>query len=157
MLSGVGAPLHFTDLAGGVPDSVRMQVLAMVLRGELSAAGEYYLLATGASRIPGWLTALQQAFNVANRVPNACQSTASAIAEGFRQLGQRPQLIRIYSTGGDMLSWRGKQLVSDNNFHMAVLNDGRVFDAFTGAVGMSWAEYQAAMAYLGSLKYTVLP
>lgn len=72
-------------------------------------------------------------------------------------MGQNPQIIRISSTGGDMLSWKGRQLVSDNNFHVAVLSDGRIFDAFTGSVGMTWTEYQAAMAYLGALQYTVNP
>jgi hypothetical protein len=150
-------PFHFTDLSGGIPDSVRTNMLAMTLRGEVAAAGDYYLLATGATQLPKWFTSLQQAFDAASRAPNACQTTARAIAEGFRRLGQAPQLIRVSSTGGDMLSWRGRQLVSDNNFHVAVLSDGRIFDAFTGSVGMSWAEYQAAMAYLGTLQYTVIP
>lgn len=132
-------------------------MLALILRGEVAAAGDYYLLATGASQLPKWFTAFQQAFDVAGRAPNACRATANAIAEGLRRLGQSPQLIRISSTGGDMLSWRGNQLVSDNNFHVAVLNQGRIVDAFTGVRGMTWAEYQAAMAYLGTLQYTVIP
>lgn len=132
-------------------------MLALILRGEVAAAGDYYLLTTGASQLPKWFIALQRAFDVANRAPNACQATANAIADGFRRLGQSPQIIRISSTGGEMLSWRGRELVSDNNFHVAVLNDGRIFDAFTGAVGMTWAEYQAAMAYLGTLQYMVTP
>ena len=153
----LGHPIRFTDLAGGVPDSVQTHTLVLILRGEVAAAGDYYLLATGASQLPKWFTALQKAFDTASRAPNACQSTANAIAEGFRQLGQSPQLIRIASTGGDMLSWRGRQLVSDNNFHVAVRHDGRIFDAFTGSVGMTWAEYQAAMTYLGTLQSTVIP
>ncbi|MFY0563665.1 hypothetical protein ACN28E_07450 [Archangium lansingense] len=103
-VQALGHPIRFTDLSGGVPDSVRMHTLALMLRGEVAAAGEYYLLATGASQLPGWFTALQKAFDTASRAPNACQSAAKAIAEGFRQLGQSPQLIRISSTGGDMLS-----------------------------------------------------
>jgi len=154
---GLGHPIRFTDLSGGIPDSVRAHTLALILRGEVAAAGDYYLLATGASQLPGWFTALQRAFDAASRAPNACQTTANAIAEGFRRLGQSPQLIRISSTGGDMLSWRGRQLVSDNNFHVAVDNDGRVFDAFTGSMGMTWAEYQAAMTYLGTLQSKVIP
>jgi hypothetical protein len=150
-------PFHVTDLTGAMPDSVRLKMFAMLLRGELAAAGEYYLLATGASQLPTWFTALRHAFDVASRAPNACQGAARAIAEGFRRLGQSPQLIRISSTGGDMLSWKGRELVSDNNFHVAVLNEGRIFDAFTGAAGMTWAEYQVAMAYLGTLQYTVRP
>jgi hypothetical protein len=153
----LGHPIRFTDLSGGIPDSVRTHTLVLMLRGEVAAAGDYYLLATGASQLPRWFTALQKAFDTASRAPNACQTTANAIAEGFRQLGQSPHLIRISSTAGDMLSWRGRQLVSDNNFHVAVRNDGRIFDAFTGSVGMTWAEYQAAMTYLGTLQYTVIP
>ncbi len=152
----LGHPIRFTDLSGGIPDSVRTHTLVLMLRGEVAAAGDYYLLATGASQLPKWFTALQQAFDAAGRTPNACQATASAIAEGLRRLGQSPQIIRVSSTGGDMLSWKGRQLVSDNNFHVAVLSDGRIFDAFTGAIGMTWAEYQAAMAYLGTLQYTVM-
>ncbi|HEX5747198.1 MAG TPA: hypothetical protein VFZ09_13225 [Archangium sp.] len=98
----LGHPIRFTDLAGGVPDSVRTHTLVLILRGEVAAAGDYYLLATGASQLPRWFTALQKAFDTASRAPNACQSTANAIAEGFRQLGQSPQLIRISSTAGDM-------------------------------------------------------
>lgn len=150
-------PIQFTDLSGGIPDSVRAHTLALILRGEVAAAGDYYLLATGASQLPMWFTALQKAFDAASRAPNACQATANAIAEGFKRLGQSPQLVRISSTGGDMLSWRGRQLVSDNNFHAAVLNEGRIFDAFTGSMGMTWAEYQAAMTYLGTLQYKVIP
>jgi hypothetical protein len=48
-------------------------------------------------------------------------------------------------------------MVSDNNFHVAVMNGGRVYDAYTGAAGMAWAEYQVAMHALGTLQYTVLP
>ncbi len=153
----LNSPLRFTDVAGGLPDSARMRMLELMLRGDLTAVGDHYLLVTGASQLPRWFTALQQAFDVASRAPNACQGTANAIADGFRRLGQSPQLIRISSTGGDMLSWRGRELVSDNNFHVAVLNGTRIFDAFTGATGMTWAEYQEAMAYLGTLQYTVLP
>ncbi|WNG43707.1 hypothetical protein F0U60_06050 [Archangium minus] len=155
--SVLNCPIHFTDLSGAIPDSVRMNMLARILRGEVAAAGDYYLLATGTSQLPKWFTAFQQAFEAGGRAPNACRSTANAIAEGLRRLGQSPQIIRISSSGGDMLSWKGRQLVSDNNFHAAVLSDGRIFDAFTGAVGMTWPEYQAAMAYLGSLQYTVIP
>jgi hypothetical protein len=120
----LGHPIRFTDLSGGVPDSVRAHTLVLILRGEVAAAGDYYLLATGASQLPKWFSALQQAFNAASRTPNACQATANAIAEGFRRLGQSPQLIRISSTGGDMLSWRGRQLVSDNNFPMLLPDRG---------------------------------
>lgn len=41
--------------------------------------------------------------------------------------------------------------------HVAVVNGGRIFDAYTGAPGMTWAEYQVAMQSMGTLKYAVLP
>ncbi len=48
-------------------------------------------------------------------------------------------------------------MVSDNNFHMAVMNGGGIYDAYTGAAGMIWSQYQAAMWAMGTLHYTVLP
>lgn len=55
------------------------------------------------------------------------------------------------------LVWRGKDLVSSGNFHQAVLVGDKVYDAYTGAQGMLWSEYQVAMEHLGTLIYTVAP
>lgn len=65
--------------------------------------------------------------------------------------------MRVFSDQGRFLSWRGQKMVSDNNFHVAVLNNGKIVDAYTGPAGMTWAEYQVAMQTLGKLEYKVLP
>ncbi len=82
---------------------------------------------------------------------------ANNIAEGFRKLGQNPQLVKVFSDKGDFLSWQGRQMVSSNNFHVAVMNGGRIYDAYTGSAGMTWVEYQAAVQAANNLFYTVLP
>jgi len=55
-----------------------------------------------------------------------------------------------------MLSWQGRQLVSDNNFHVVVRHGGRLYDAFTGAAGMLEQQYRVAMQYLGELTLVVV-
>lgn len=100
---------------------------------------------------------MQQGFNSANQVAGRCESAAGAIAEGFRRLGQNPQVVKVFSDKGEYLSWQGRQMVSSNNFHVAVMNGGKFFDAYTGSAGMTWVEYQAAMHAMGTLQYTVLP
>jgi hypothetical protein len=102
-------------------------------------------------------TAMQQAFTAANQVGRRCEGVANTIAEGFRKLGQNPQLVKVFSDKGEILNWQGQQMVSNNNFHVAVMNGGRIYDAYTGAAGMTWAEYQVAMQTLGTLQHMVLP
>jgi len=140
-----------------MPDSIRMKLLAMIARGDVVGAGEYYLLATGASQLPRWLSAMQQAFNAGNQVAGKCEGVANNIAEGFKKLGQNPQLVKVFGDAGQYLSWRGQQMVSNNNFHVAVMNGGRIYDAYTGPAGMTWVEHQAAMQTANNLLYTVLP
>lgn len=57
---------------------------------------------------------------------------------------------------GDYLSWQGKVMMSSNNFHVVVRQGGRLHDAFTGAAGMTEAEYVAALMYEGRLVLTVV-
>ena len=150
-------PVNFTDSTGTGLDSVHVRVFLMLMKGDIAAAGDYYLLATGASQLPKWFVALQQAFSVANQAAGKCEAAANDIAEGLRRLGQDPKIVSITSTGGKFLNWRGQSMVSDNNFHLAVMNAGRFIDPYTGSPGMLWSEYEVAMQHLGALKYTVIP
>src|SRR5215213_873091 len=126
-------PVNFTDSTGNATTTIHLKMFTMIfMDGNIIGAGEYWLLATGASQLPRWLVVMQQAFNVGNQVAGKCEDVARAIAEGLRHLGQNPQIINITSTGGRFLNWQGKSMVSDNNFHQAVLNGGRVIDAYTG-------------------------
>jgi hypothetical protein len=81
---------------------------------------------------------------------------AQNVAEGFRRLGQNPQVVNITATEGQFLNWQGKFMVSDNNFHQAVLLGDKIYDAYTGSGGMPWPQYQEQMMHLGDLVYTVV-
>jgi RHS repeat-associated protein len=148
-------PVNLIDPSGQIPDSIRAGVLTRLAAGDIIGAGDYYLLATGASQLPRWFVALQQAFSAANQVAGRCEATAEAIAEGLRRLGQNPQIINISSTGGRFLSWQGRVMVSDNNFHQAVMVGERIIDAHTGSAGLTWIEYQAQLQHAGTLLYKV--
>ncbi|WP_143177777.1 hypothetical protein [Cystobacter ferrugineus] len=156
---GLNDPAYITNSIGGASDlnSINMHMLSLIARGDIAGAGEYYLLATGASQVPRWFATMQQAFNASNQAAGRCEGVANNVAEGFRKLGQNPQIVRVFGNQGRFLSWRGQKMVSDNNFHVAVLNDGKIVDAYTGPAGMTWAEYQVAMQTLGKLEYKVLP
>ena len=91
--------------ADGVGDSIRLKTFQLLVAGDLEGAGEYYLLATGATQLPRWLGALQNAFNVANRVAGRCERVADDILEGYKRLGQSPTLV-TFTTGSDK-AWRG--------------------------------------------------
>jgi hypothetical protein len=129
----------------------------MVARGDIAGAVAYYQLHTGRERIPQALQALQHVFTTArSRSPGQCRAVARTLAEGFKFLGGQPEYLRVSSTGGEMLSWQGRQLVSDNNFHVVVRHGGRLYDAFTGAAGMLEQQYRVAMQYLGELTLVVV-
>jgi len=137
------------DEGGGGGDSIRWKTLQLLVAGDLDGAGEYYLLATGASQLPKWLVAFQNAFSAANRVAGACERVADDVLEGFKQLGENPSLVRF--TTGNSAGAAGVigfdvgdgtvQQVSVNGLHVAVRCGDRIYDAFTGPVGMRIAEY----------------
>jgi len=137
------------DEGGAGGDSIRWKTLQLLVAGDLEGAGEYYLLATGASQLPRWLVAFQGAFSTANRVAGACQQVADDILEGFKRLDQNPTLVR-FTTGNSEgaagiigFDFGGGQVqqVSMNGFHLAVRCGDRIYDAFTGPTGMLVAEY----------------
>jgi hypothetical protein len=146
--------------AGGQPlTTLHAQVFKLIVRGEIPQAIEYYRLAAGVEQVPRWLLLMQGAFSTANRIAGPCREVADDIYEAFKRLGQSPQIVRISATGNPrgFLSWQGKVLIADNNHHVAVLNAGRIYDAFTGPTGMLWAEYQQVVQSPGLLYYTPLP
>jgi len=142
-------PLDPEDSGGGGGDSIRLKTLQLLVAGDLEGAGEYYLLATGASQLPRWFVAFQSAFSVANRIAGPCQRVADDIAEGFKRLGQSPTLVTFTTNvkdgnaariGFDLGSGQTAQ-VSVAGYHVAVRCGERIYDAFTGPTGMLVAEY----------------
>jgi hypothetical protein len=148
---GAGGP-------GGSPpmSTVQAQVFKLILDGNIPQAIEYYKLAAGVEQVPRWLLLMQSAFSAANRVAGPCREVADKIYQAFKQLGQKPEIVEITATEGRFLSWHGKIMMSNNNLHVAVLNAGRIYDAFTGSQGLLWTDYQQAVHVAGVLRYTVV-
>lgn len=139
---------------GGLPDSIRVRMLILIAQGNIDGAVEYYLLATGATTAPRWLSAMQRAFDVLNQRAGPCQQVAYDVFEGFKRLGQSPVYVRFVNVdprelriGFDVVTGdaiRSKQ-VSQLGFHIAVKVGERVYDAFTGAAGLKMQEYLARL------------
>jgi hypothetical protein len=136
-----GVPPVGILLPSVLPDSIRLKILARLAQGDITGAIALWQVHTGRTDIPKILLDLQLAFQVANRRMGACGDVARTIHSGFRYFGGKPEYIRISSTGGELLSWQNRAIMSDNNFHVAVRQSGRVFDAFTGPAGMLEKEY----------------
>jgi hypothetical protein len=137
-------------LLSSLPDSVRVKMLAAIARGDIAGAISMWQLATGRTTVPPALSALGSAFSLANRVAGPCVQIAKNISEGFKFLGGNPQFIRISSTQGQFLSWQGRTLMSDNNYHVAVMMEDKIYDAFTGPAGMAQAEYLKNLVIRGA-------
>jgi hypothetical protein len=146
--------------AGGQPlTTIHAQVFKLIVRGEIPQAIEYYRLAAGVEQVPRWLLLMQGAFSTANRIAGPCREVADDIYEAFKRLGQSPQIVRVSAIGNNtnFLSWHGRIVMSNTNSHVAVLNAGRIYDAFTGPQGLAWAEYRAAVHCFGVLSYSPMP
>jgi RHS repeat-associated protein len=133
-------------------NSVTARVWVMIAQGDIAGAGEYYLLATGASQLPRWFQAMQAAFSAANRVAGPCQRVANDIYNGFQKLGQNPTFVN-FSTGsakgsaGRIGFEQGGQwtMVSTGGTHVAVQVGSKIYDAFTGPAGMTLADYTSRL------------
>ena len=128
-------------LTAALPDSVRLRMLALLAEGDIAGAIALWQALTGQTDAPKVLQDLQTAFQVTSRALNSCTHVARTIHEGFRHFGGTPEYVRISSTQGQFLSWQNRAIMSDNNFHVAVRQGGKIFDAFTGSRGMLEKDY----------------
>jgi hypothetical protein len=138
----------------GITDSARAKALAHLARGELAEAIQAYEVATGL-KAPAWLTGLKAAFDTSKQAAGACQEVARSIHAAFTQLGGKPEFVRLTTamdgTGrrAGFMSFQmvdGRDLlVSETGFHVVVRVSNRVYDAFTGAGGLSWQEYMSRL------------
>jgi len=153
-----GSPLGIiASQVQGITDSARAQVLAHLARGEVATAVHAYEVATGL-KAPLWLTGFKAAFDASKQVPGACQDVARTIHAVFTRLGGKPEYVRL-ATVADETGKRagymvfkmadGRDLrVTEQGFHVVVRMKDRIYDAFTGAGGLSWQEY---MGRLGAM------
>jgi hypothetical protein len=133
----------------GITDSARAKVLARLARGELVEAVQAYEVATGL-KAPLWLTGFKSAFDASKRVPGACQGVARNIFATFTKLGGSPEYIELTTQVSNKRVFadivfrmaNGKDArVAETGLHVLVRMNGRAYDAYTGASGLSWVDY----------------
>jgi hypothetical protein len=137
----------------GMTDTARAQVLAHLGRGEVAKAIQAYEVATGL-KAPLWLTGFKAAFDASKQVPGACQGVARSIHTVFAQLGGKPEYVelttrvsneRVYTEMVFRLANGKDAHVSNAGLHLLVRMNGRAYDAYTGAVGLPWADYMSRL------------
>jgi hypothetical protein len=134
-----------------ITDSTRAQVLAHLARGDLAGAVRAYEVATGL-QAPLWLTGFKAAFDTSKQVAGACQDVARIIHSTFTRLGGKPEYVKLMTEDRQRFPNMVFKLangqdanVSLNGFHVVVRMKDRAYDAYTGAVGLPWADYMSRL------------
>lgn len=143
-------------------DSLRAHTLSLIARGEVTGAIDYWAVTTGKAA-PSWLFALKTAFSASKQVAGACQGVARSIHTAFTQLGGKPEFVELTTRDDQKFRYimfkmlDGRDLnVSKNSYHVLVRMNGRAYDAYTGAVGMPWAEYVSRLGALSDITQKVI-
>jgi hypothetical protein len=161
-----GPARHVVHSVLQLPDSLRARMLAALGRGDVVGAVSLWELETG-KNAPQWLLSFQAAFSPANQRAGPCIQVARDVFEGFKRLGARPTFIEFVARGprrfDKIIAFElraGKPSstiqISENALHYAVQVEDRVYDAMTGPVGLSLAEYMKRLQTPGSLSMKTL-
>jgi hypothetical protein len=146
-------------VTGQLPDSVRLKIFTAMAGGKMEAVGSAYMTHKGLHDSPQWLRAFQNVFTVANKEMGRCKQVAEVIYTAFKQFGANPEYVKIFSTGNqrtDFLSWQSKIIMSNNNYHVAVRYNQKIYDAYTSMKGMIESEYLASIHAEGVLRIVVM-
>jgi hypothetical protein len=138
----------------GITDTARAQVLAHLARGDVTKAIHAYEIATGL-KAPLWLTGFKAAFDASKQVPGVCQEVARSIHTVFTRLGGKPEYVRLTTVADETGNRAGFMVfkmtdgrdlrVTELGVHVVVRMKDRIYDAFTGAGGLSWQEYMSRL------------
>ncbi|HEX8701405.1 MAG TPA: hypothetical protein VF815_21440 [Myxococcaceae bacterium] len=142
-----GALLAATT-AQALPDSIRAGLWTRIASGNIAGAIQFYTAQTGKDA-PNWLLNFQRAFDAGNKVAGPCFRVADGIFRGFQELGKKPDILILRPADGSSLIGIEKVpgvasstiQASVNGQHAVVLLEGRIYDAFTGPLGQTVAEY----------------
>ncbi|WP_224368613.1 hypothetical protein [Hyalangium versicolor] len=120
----------------------------------MAKAVQAYEVATGL-KAPLWLTGFKAAFDASKQVPGACQGVARSVHAAFTQLGGQPEYVRLTTLADETGKRAGYMMfkmadgrdlrVTERGFHVVVRMKDRIYDAFTGAGGLSWQEYMSSL------------
>jgi len=130
-----------SDLASvELEPKVAAQILAALSRGDLQLAMELLagIGAKGANLAPKFLEKIQGLHRIRD---GQCEDIASRTAAVFRAMGDSPVILRITDSRGTLV-WRyGGEIMTNQGFHEATNNAGRIYDHLTGPAGMPLEEY----------------
>ncbi|WP_395858037.1 hypothetical protein [Cystobacter fuscus] len=139
-------------------DSIRVQTLQLLSRGQVTEAIEYWALATGKDA-PAWLLATKTAFEASKQMAGACQGVAQTLHTVFTRLGGKPEFVQL-TTDAEFIMFKmpgGRDMrLTDTGYHVLVRMNGRAYDAYTGAVGMPWADYLSRVGAYLPIRQTVV-
>jgi hypothetical protein len=132
-----------------IMESTRAKMLAALARGDISGAIAAYEVHVG-QRAPEWLRAIQTAYSAKSQEVGRCQEVARIIHTAYSKLGQSPQFIAFRANANyDYITFdapNGKvQTLTHTGYHVAIQIGDVIRDAFTGPVGMKFADYFARL------------
>ncbi len=123
----------------------------LLLAGKVTEALGYVKEQSG--RVPAWLRSYAAAFDAAKRSVGQCQEVAKAIHGALSRLGERPEYLSVRSEWG-YISFRmpdgTEQTITRTGYHVAVQVGDRVFDAYTGPVGMKLSDYLSRLSVVSN-------
>ncbi len=129
----------------GIAESTRLKLLSYLAQGDIAGALAYYEIQTG-HQAPAWLQNLQVAYSVTNQAAGQCQQVARTLHTAFTKLGQTPQYVGIRALQNkdyiafDMANGKSPG-ITHNGYHVIVMVEDKVYDAFTGPLGMKLTDY----------------
>jgi hypothetical protein len=95
----------------GLPDSIRLKLLATLARGDVPGVIGMWQLHTGKDGVvPRALQAMQTAYQATNQQKGACQQVARKIHEGFKFLEGDQKYVHISSSAAraQFMSWQNR-------------------------------------------------
>jgi hypothetical protein len=145
-------------LAGA--SSIQLRLLTYLARGDIAGAIVLYEAETGHPP-PAWLLNLQGAYSTANQVVGKCQQVARTIHTAFTELQQKPQYIAFKAKADEEfivfdLASGNSPSITKNGYHVAVRLGERIYDAYTGPLGMTWKEYLSRLHAQQGIQWEVV-
>lgn len=150
-----GVAEHVSQAVLKSASTLNARMMMAMARGDLAGAVSMWELEMG-REAPKWLQAFQAAFSTANQKAGPCTQVAQAVFDGFKRLGANPSYIRFSTTGSGRFDGyisferragepQSAVQISINFYHFAVQVGDRVYDAMTGPMGLTVAEYTSRL------------
>lgn len=143
-------------------DSLSNHTAALLARGQVSEAIEYWALTTGKDA-PAWLLGIRTAFDASKQVAGACQGVAQTVHTAFTRLGGRLEFVELRTRSAQQFPYMAfkmtngrDSMMTETGYHVVVRMNGRAYDAYTGAAGLPWSDYMSRLSARSDVTQTVV-